>query len=392
MSMFDFSNIPVIDTHAHPFNPGREVTPYARAYGANNDPRTIEDLKYLASYRMVLQELKRFFNMPNASEEEILAKREEAARGDYKGFVKALYDESKITAMISDYGFPISAKKKLTLEELHEFNENTEGVLDVYDAIRVETFCDRLFQKGMSLEDLLEALDNYIGEHIKKRKTVSLKSVIGYYTGVDVKPIERNEASNAFYAYFYTNPGDRESNKKFRDYMFWRSLELCQKYDLTLQVHTGQGDPPMTDLRTMNPITMYDVFNSELGRNTRIVLTHAGIPYGAESAYIVNSYHNVFLDITCWSSFAGGFIERMVPTVLDLAPHSKIMYGNDAGGMVDGAWYGTMYFKRWFAEELERRVRKNQFTEEYAWEIANMIFHGNTKRIFKLDREYNLGK
>lgn len=390
MSMFDFMSLPVIDSHAHPFNPGREKTPFARGFTGNQDPASANDLQYLTSYRMVLQEFKRLFNMPNASEEELLAKREELAKGNYKEYVRMLFDECKITALLSDYGFPISAKLKLTPEELREFNGVADGIFDVYDIIRVETSCDRLFKKGMTLEDLETALDNYIGEHIKKRKTVGLKSVIGYYTGLDIKQVSRDEASNAFYAYFYTNPNDQKANKIFRDYMFFKAMELCVKYDLTLQVHTGQGDPPMTDLRTMNPIVMYDVFNSDLGHKTRIVLIHAGIPFGAETACIVQTYTNVFMDISCLSAFEGAYLEQMFPGILDLCPHNKLMYGTDVGGLVDEAWFGTMYFKRYLAEELERRVLKNQFTKEYAEQIAEMILSENCKRIYKMDRAFDL--
>ena len=288
--------------------------------------------------------------------------------------------------MLNDTGFPVTVLKgsrTLGQDEIDEFEQMMDGICEVVDTIRIETTADQIFQEGMSYEDFIKAFDDKIENQVKTRKVGSFKSVIGYYTGLNVQPVSDFDGKNAFYSRFYVDYYNKETNKKFRDYMFWHAMELSTKYDIPLKVHTGEGSAPMSDLRRMNPSLLYDVINTEQGLKTKIVLIHGGISFTVDAAYLAQCYPNVYLDIS-QSGYTGAYFERRLPDALDWCTADKISFGSDAGAMLDQCWWGTVYFKKILAEELEKRVNRNQITKSYAEEIAPMILYSNAEKLYNL--------
>ena len=79
--MFDFSDLPVVDCHAHPFMPSREKKVYGRRYILSSDrfmKVSEEDVRNTLAYRMILIELARLLHLdPTSSDEEIIKTRNE---------------------------------------------------------------------------------------------------------------------------------------------------------------------------------------------------------------------------------------------------------------------------------------------------------------------------
>ncbi len=380
--MLDFSEISIIDAHGHPFMPTREKKEYSYAYSMCVHGG-LADFRYLTSYRMALQEYKRLFGLPaDASEETVVACRNERASEDYGAFVKELYRDAGIAAVLSDFGYPITGEG-LTGEELAAFASAVEGVCRVYDLIRIETTCDRiLYRPGLSFEEMLDGFDSYVAEYMKEHKTAGIKTVVGYYTGLGWQPVSYKEAKENYEASYRGKYLPGRTDKPFRDYMVFRGLELAGRHGLVFQIHTGAGDPPACDLRLMNPDSLYELLNTETAGRTKIVLVHAGFPYGYEAAFLAANYPNVFTDISSTVSYLGRAVETEFRKVLDVCPHNKIMFGSDGGGFVDQSWFAANYFRRVLAEVLSEYVSKGFFTEAYAVEAGRMILHDNAERIY----------
>lgn len=380
--MLDFTKVPVIDAHAHPFMKSREKANYARHFAMCIHPEP-NDFIYLTSYHMALKELRRLFNLPkDTPDEDVIAMRQAKANENYNEYVKMLHEDANIKAMISDFGFPITGEG-LTEEEFKAFDDATDGVCDVYDMIRIETTCDRyLYKEGLSFDDMVAAFDNYVENHIKKRKTICIKSVVGYYTGVKWAPVTHDEAEKNYNECYTGQFNPKRTEKKFRDYMVYHALELCVKYGLNFQMHTGAGDPPKCDMRLINPNDLYDLINTDLAKKVNFVICHAGFPYSYETAILVANYPHVFTDISSTRMYAGRSEENELRHLLNVCPHNKILYAADGGGCVDQAWYGACYFKKYMAEILSEYVEKEYFTEEYAQEVGEMILYKNAKRVY----------
>ncbi len=380
--MLDFTKVPVIDEHAHPFMPSREKEDYAHTY-AMCIYKGLENYKYQTSYHMALHELKRLFKLPaDTPAEEVVAMRRKLAGDNYKEFVRLLYQDAGIVTVLSDFGFPIVGEG-LTEEEFKAFDEVTDGVCEVYDMIRIETTCDRyLYREGLSFDEMVEAFDRYVENHIKKRRTICMKSVVGYYTGLKWEAVTHDEAEKNYNECYIGKFNPARTEKKFRDYMVYHGLELCVKYGMSFQIHSGVGDPPKCDVRLINPNDLYELINTELAKKVNFVVVHAGFPYSYEAAILAACYPHVYTDISSTQVYAGRADEEVFRHVLDLVPHNKIMYASDGGGTVDGSWYATCYFKRLMTDMLTEYVEKGYFTEEYAQEIGEMILYKNAKRIY----------
>ena len=171
--MLDFSGVPIVDAHAHPFMPTREKEDYSYAYSMCIH-KGLEDFRYLTSYQMALQEYKRLFHFAeDSTEQEIIERRNSMALEDYSAFVKKLYRDAGIVSVISDFGFPITGDG-LKDCELKIFDDALAGICQVYDLIRIETTCDRLlYCEGRSFEEMVQMFDSYVENHIKSHSTGS---------------------------------------------------------------------------------------------------------------------------------------------------------------------------------------------------------------------------
>ncbi len=380
--MLDLSGIPIIDAHGHPFMPTREKKEYSYAYSMCVHGG-LADFRYLTSYRMALQEYKRLFGLPaDASEETVIACRNERASADYPAFVGELYRDAGIVSILSDFGYPITGEG-LTGEELASFASATAGVCEVYDLIRIETTCDRiLYRPGLSFGEILDKFESYIETYKKEHRVAGIKTVVGYYTGLGWRPVSYQEAERNYGSFYQGKYRPDRADKPFRDYMVGRGLELAGRHGLVFQIHTGAGDPPACDLRLMNPNSLYELLNTEEAGRTKIVLVHAGFPYGYEAAFLAANYPGVYTDISSTVSYLGRAAESEFRKVLDVCPHNKIMFGSDGGGFVDQSWFAANYFRRALGGILDEYVEKGCFTEAYAAEIGKMILHDNAKRVY----------
>lgn len=393
----DFSGLPIIDAHVHAFMPSRELQPYGRVYSLvahSLGPIPEVDVTSTLAYRMIMIELARLFDLPqDTPDEELVKLRAETGAKDYKAFVEMLCRDAGITTLLVETGFPVQGKR-LQPEEAEVF-ENAVSSLRVKEIIRLESTCNHIMADAgeeLRFDDFLNAFYNQVETKINSGNVVALKTVIGYFTGLEVRETTYEEAEASFYAYYYAHTKqknfdrkkDRVIQKPFRDYMVLQLIELCHKYDLPLQIHTGAGDPPTCDLRLQNPVLLYELLNMELTRKINIVLLHGGYPYCQEMAFMVSGYRNVHTDvssITCHDSIA---IETMLPVLLQKVPFSKIMYGSDGAGDVDSVWFAAVNFKRVLARVLEDLVARNVLTYDYAVMAASWILSENAAKFYKL--------
>ena len=380
--MLDFSGIPIIDAHGHPFMPTREKEDYSYAYSMCVHGG-LGDFRYLTSFQMALQEYKRLFGLPaDAPGETVIAARKAKASADYPAFVKELYRDAGIVAVLADFGYPITGEG-LTGDELLAFASATADVCEVYDLIRIETTCDRLlYRPGLSFGEMLDRFGSYVESYTKGHRVAGIKTVVGYYTGLGWRPVSYQEARQNYESAYRGTYLPGRADKPFRDYMVYLGLELAHRHGLVFQIHTGAGDPPACDLRLMNPNNLYELLNTEIAGKTKIVLVHAGFPYGYEAAFLAANYPNVYTDISSTVSYLGRAVDSEFRKVLDVCPHNKIMFGSDGGGFVDQSWFAANYFRKVLGEVLNEYVEKGFFTRAYAAEAGKMILHDNAKRIY----------
>ena len=385
----DFSEFPVVDAHAHPFMPSREKKVYGRRYILSSDRyRKVEDevVSSTLSYRMMLMELAGFLGLPEDTPDgEIIAARNELAGQSYRDYVEKLFRNAGIETFLSETGFPVQGQR-LRPEEVQAFETATENI-DVMEVIRLEMTCNHLVEDAedkMGFHEFLELFHRHMKERIENGKVAALKTVIGYFTGLEILGPTKQEAERSFLAFYYGTDKDRWIQKPFRDYMVYEFVRLCRQYELPLQIHTGAGDPPSCDLRLMRPSLLYEFMNRSDTGEIPVVLLHGGYPFVEEMAFMVNGYANAWTDVSSMTADDSIAVERALPMLLEKVPLKRLMYGSDGAGDVDPIWFAAVNFKKVLARVLEGLVSRKALTVSYAEKAAAWILSENARDLYHL--------
>ncbi len=384
----DLSNIPVIDNHCHPFVLGREPEVFADNFCIGLYPVSTESMRSTFYYQQVINALKRFFGLPEtATEEEVVALRNKYAQEDRTAYAHRLFKDQNIKAFLCDFGFPISQitnpEKKLTDAEIKEYRAACEGCTDIYNIDRIEWIANRIVAEEPSFDEFERRLVEETKALVREKKLIALKSVVAYYTGLDVRPLSRDEFRKGYYLYLY-NRDNWEYNKMFRDFIFMKACEICRELDIPLQVHTGLGDTPHCHIVRVNPANLTDALNDPRVMGTKIVLIHGGYPYCEELGMLVNHFENVFCDCSSFIPFAGIAAYDKLKALLELCPTRKLFFGTDAGLILEGLWFGAMNFKKVYARILEELIDDGYITYDFAMQSAEDILYNNVRRVYKI--------
>ncbi len=374
--------IPLIDNHMHPFPSKRaDKKPFIQILAQAIWEQKPENVINSLMFHMYTNELKQFLGLSiDASVDEMLKVRNERIHNDRKAYIDSLFHDVNLEGAISDIGFPVS-KPNLTDDEIKEYDADMEGFLNL-KMNRIENIAESILEQGMfSFEEFTMRFRSGLKKIVKDQQLVALKSIIAYRTGLDIHVYSEPIAKKHYYLYL-SDPKLYESEKVFRNYCFAIGCEVCEELDIPLQVHTGIGDTPMTNMFLGNPARMFDVINAYL--NTKIVLIHAGYPYCEELGFLMNHYDNVYGDTSLMIPFAGHAGDTKLKTLFEMAPLNKLMYGSDGGFIPEHVWYGAKMFRKYLKDALEYMVNRKYMTYDFAMTSASNIMHENARRLYRL--------
>lgn len=382
----DLSKLPVIDNHCHPFPAGREPAEYERNFCIGLYPVPAEDMRNTIYFQMVINELRSFYKMPEDSTvDEVIAKRNDLALNHRKEYAQQLFKDANIVGFLCDFGFPITRKrdpeKILKDFEIEEYYDHC-GDIEIKAIDRIEWIANRLLEEQIPFDEFEKRLVEETKQMVKDKNLIAVKSVIAYYTGLQVNALSYQGFRDGYYAYF-SDKNDWDAEKAVRDFTFVKACEICRDLDIPLQIHTGLGDTPDCHIVRCNPGLLTDAINDPRCKDTKLVLIHGGYPYLEELGMMVNHYKNVYADISSFIPFASIACEEKVKNLMELAPLNKIFFGTDGGIILESLWYGAINFKRVFAKILEELIDDGYITYEFAIQTAENILYKNVKRVYK---------
>jgi hypothetical protein len=383
----DVREFPVIDNHCHPYWPGREDRPLFKWW--NSSLFYIDDrhLKAGMTYFMVNNMLRYYMGMPeSATRDEVLAERNRRYKEDPKGWGRSLIKDANLKGMLIDISYPISAWLTgiYMQDDERKWFEDLAKDIGIGRIIRFEFVYNKLLPKNLSFDDFVSAFCKRVDEEVKLYDTVSFKSVIGYFTGLEIENVKKEDAVKAYDKY-QKDRKDEASEKKLRDYMLWRGAELCIKHNLPLQIHTGMGNTPMCKISRMNPALLHDFLCVEEHQKIKTMILHAGYPHMRIASYVAAHFPQVSLDVSQMVPHAGRSAETGLFELLEVAPFTKIHYASDGGALPEHTWYSANYFKDVLSDVLTNFCVKGVFSRNEAYEIASRILTGNTKEFYNLD-------
>lgn len=380
--VLDFTGMPVIDHHCHPFPTGRIPREWERMWTITLNPVPVEDIRNSVFFQMSTEMMRQYHNLPDTcTPDELMQHCLSAYRQDPEAYTEQLWEDANIEMLLTDIGSPVT-EKWLTPEELEEFRQLNHSV-EIGQINRIERVTDALVREQVPFDRFKLRLENGLADMVAEQQLVALKSIIAYKTGLEVQPLPRDEVKTG-YEHYLRDPENRAAQKVVRDYAFLTGARVAGELGIPLQVHTGAGDSPLSDMRLNNPLLLYRALNDESCKNTTIAMVHAGYPNVEYAAYLVGHYANVYLDVSSMCPYFGMAVEHKLQEILELAPFNKIMYGSDGSGMPDFLWFAATYFKKVLGRTMGNLVETGAIREDYAVKAAEMILSKNARRIYHL--------
>jgi hypothetical protein len=373
-------DIPVIDTHSHPFPPQQGVVEWGHfrdAAGEALRAPTTEDNNSTMLVRMLIKRMASLFGT-STDRESVWAARN-AAAADPLSYHRMLWEDANIAAVLVDPGFPV------TLIEADDFA--TVMPCPTYEGYRIERFAAGPSQQRpfayddyASFADFVEAFKAQLDAEAAKPGFRFYKSIIAYRTGLKLTLPTESKARAAW----DERPAYREPGEKvLRDFLFHQTALKALEHDVPFQVHTGHTshDQPWANA---NPIEMTLFLNQPQMDQVRFVLVHGGYPFNTEAGYIVSIYPHVFLDLSLmipWSSIG---VARRIGETLEFAPTSKVMYGSDGIMVPELFWMSAHMARKALGKVLGSLIDDEIVDTDEAEDIARDILYRNAERVYSM--------
>ena len=323
--MLDFSDLPVVDAHCHPYTRKDRLSPeawvdalafgggspdYLREGGIEVDGTALSILSRLKRdtlyFRYLLKRLAAYFGVEATVEAVVAARNRAIEQEGYANYAHRLHRAGGIETLIVDDGYPLP---QINLEQFR-----AEVGVEILPVFRIEVL-------------IQELLDDGCGDD----------------------PI-----------------------KNLRDHLFCRAIERCIDFDMPFQVHTGMGDWEV-HLAVCRPALLMELLRYPAYRACKFLLVHTGYPYHAEAGYLANVLPNVWCDISEGLPFAGNAGKRIIAEVLEMAPLSRVCYGSDVYGSPEPFYTSALLGKQALAQALGELIDAGFMSVGEAHEAARMI-------------------
>ena len=389
--ILDLSKDPIVDSHCHAFLPDKETKSFEQYLTLSDLNVPKEDMFNTFLYRQVVHELSRVLDF-KGKHEEIVKERTKRYKKDPVSYIKLLYDDANIETLLIDTGTPNKEESGYSID-LDEFSKIVP--CKIREIFRIDNILFSSIKNQTSFDTTVEHFHDQIDKAIN-RGSVGLKSTIAYSTGLEV---QRNSEDGVQKAYGKLIDEYRlgksvseilfknrtKQLKTVMDYFVFLGVEDSVKLGVPFQIHTGMGDSPEIDMRTANPILLYELINDKSSLNAKIVLTHGGYPWIEEAGFLVNSYPNVFIDLSETMPFISLGIKEKLLNIFEMAPTNKIMYGSDGYNIPELHWISAIQAKKALSATINELLKTKEIDEDWAYEIAKQVLSLNAQKIYNLN-------
>ncbi|EPS69511.1 hypothetical protein M569_05253 [Genlisea aurea] len=357
----------LVDSHAHNIVASDSAYSFLNCF-SEAAGEALSYAPHTVNFKRSLREIAELYGVESSLE----AVREYRDRFGVESVTLQCLKAARITGILIDDGFNLDKSQKI---EWHQ-----QFVPFVGRVLRVERVAEEILDEyfsGCPLVSLAILTSN--------GKIVAFKSIAAYRSGLEINTnVTDKEAAEGLHDVLNARKPIRITNKNFVDYIFIRSLEIAQSFDLPIQIHTGFGDNDL-DLRLSNPLHLRGVLEDKRFQNCRIVLLHASYPFSREASYLASVYHQVYLDFGLAVpklSFHG--MVSSVKELLELAPIKKIMFSTDGVAFAESFYLGAKKAREvMFAVMRDACVDGDLLIPE-AVQAAKDIFSENAKQFYKI--------
>jgi predicted TIM-barrel fold metal-dependent hydrolase len=390
-SRVDLSDAEIVDNHCHgmvvdemlksdpaTFEARLTLTGQAYLTSNQNDPavwRSIEALVEGNAYSLISRRWLCQFLRCAEDATSLAQERDRVLRADPVGYTRRLLADQKIVELVADEGYTYMPVGGADLERL--------VAIPVHRVARIESFIDDLIRQDLAdLDGFADALQQQLDEAAADPRTIALKSVIAYRTGLDITDPAKSEAASAFQRWRAAGWADsRADSKPVRDYLLHLAMPIIERHNIALHIHCGDGDPDVV-FEHSRPQDLYG-FLRRYDRRP-IVLMHAGHPWSEEAAYIAAILPHVYIDLSVLIPWASLDIESYLARLIGMMPNSKLLYSSDQVYEPELFWLPARFARRALERALSAAADADYLTTAQAESIGRGILAGNTRRVHDL--------
>ncbi|MGD9619409.1 MAG: amidohydrolase family protein [Mycolicibacterium sp.] len=244
---------------------------------------------------------------------------------------------------------------------------------EVAEVVRLESVAE---QAAAASGDYVSAFDDILCQ--RTRTAAATKSILAYRGGFlgDLSDPPTSEVVDAA-ARWRDAGGIRLTDRVLLRFGLHRALRL----GIPLQLHVGFGDREC-DLNTANPIHLLDFLRA--GSETPVVLLHC-YPYEREAGYLAQAFNNVYLDGGLAINHLGGRSTAFIGRLFEMAPFRKILYSSDGFGPAELHYLGARLWRTGISTTLQGFVDADEWGEDDAIRVADLVGHRNARRVYRLD-------
>ncbi|KAF3520871.1 hypothetical protein DY000_02061231 [Brassica cretica] len=282
------------------------------------------------------------------------------------------FNEARISALLIDDG--------LKLDKKHDTEWHRNFVPYVGRVLRIETLAEQILDEE-SPDDSSWTLDSFTKAFI-----VALKTIAAYRSGLDIDThVSKEVVESGLVEVLQAGKPVRIGNKGLIDYILTLSLEVAERCDLPLQIHTGFGDKDL-DLRLSNPLHLRTLLEDKRFAKCRIVLLHASYPFSKEASYLSSVYPQVFLDfgLAVPKLSVHGMVSS-VKELLHLAPTKKVMFSTDGYATPETYYLGAKKAREVIFLVLRDACVSGDLSLMEAIDAAKDILSRNAIAFYKID-------
>jgi uncharacterized protein len=390
-SRVDLSDVEIVDNHCHgmvvdemlksdpaTFEARLTLTGQAYLTSNQNDPavwRSIEALVEGNAYSLISRRWLCQFLRCAEDAASLGQARDRVLRADPVGYTRQLLADQKIVELVADEGYTYMPVGGADLERL--------VAIPVHRVARIESFIDDLIRQDLAdLDGFADALQQQLNEAAADPRTIALKSVIAYRTGLDITEPAKSEAASAFQRWRAAGWADsRADSKPVRDYLLHLAMPIIERHNIALHIHCGDGDPDVV-FEHSRPQDLYG-FLRRYDRRP-IVLMHAGHPWSEEAAYIAAILPHVYIDLSVLIPWASLDIESYLARLIGMMPSSKLLYSSDQVYEPELFWLPARFARRALERALSAAADADYLTTAEAESIGRGILAENARRVHDL--------
>lgn len=299
--------------------------------------------------------------------------RDVAMRANPIEYTRRLLADQNIVQLVADEGYTHMPVAGAQLEQL-------VGV-PVRRVARIESFMDAVLARAdpPKFDDFVDDVQAQLEQAASDERTIALKSIIAYRTGLDVAAPSSSEASSAYVR--WRNAGwseSRDHSKLVRDFVLHRAMSVIDRHNIALHIHCGDGDLDVK-FQHSRPQDLFPFLRTY--SRQPIVLMHAGHPWSEEASYLASVIPNVYIDLSVLIPWASMNIEHYLFKFLGMMPSRKLLYGSDQVYEPELFWLPAR-FARWGLERaLSKAVEGDYISIPQATTIGRGILGDNTRRL-----------